>query len=418
MLGARNSLVCFTASVLSLFACPVFAQSLEAETTYANSDFLDRIRVSLDLRARYQTITREADLDDGQALTLRGFGTVEMDLGNRVSLLGEIEATGALIGRYNDGTDVQSSRPFIPDPEGFGLNRLTFVSETIPNTRASLGRQRIALDDWRFLGSFPFRQNDQTIDGLRIERRELDFGNKTGVLDIGLFNQVNRPLGPDNLNGTFEGPSWYANYGLTTKIGRLGAFHYDFLLKTDVSDASSRTTGVRLLGRRHSPSFGVVWEASYARQSDKGDNPREYDTDYWLGRLRLEPGDWAFVIRGEELGSDDGHSLQTPLASLHRFSGLADQFLQTPPAGLRDVSLSVERNFGRVGPFDRVRVVVAAHRFEDAGGDIAYGDEVDLSLSARVGDALIAIEHARYTADQFSTNTQSTVLSVSYAFRD
>ena len=116
------------------------------------------------------------------------------------------------------------------------------------------------------------------------------------------------------------------------------------------------------------------------------------------------------------MGAQDGQSLQTPLASLHRFSGLADQFIITPPDGLRDLSFLVERKLGQIGPFERVKIGAHAHQFKDAGGDLTYGTELDLTLSARVGKALISLEHARYEADNFSEDTRSTVVSLSYAF--
>ena len=404
--------------LLSLFFCPqdAFAQNSDSENPKSELDILDKLQLSANLRLRYQGVDRGAGLGGGDALTLRAFGTAQANLGHGFNVLGEVEAIAALVDDFNDGTDPLSDRAFIPDPEGIAINRLKVVSETLPKTRVSLGRQRIVLNDWRFIGSFPFRQNDQTLDAFRVETRAIDFGNDTGVLDVGVFDKVNRPLGPDNPEGTFSGTSWYANYGITTPIGRVVGFHYDFALITPEGDNSTVTTGARLLGRLHRPDFGVIWEGSYAVQRDNGDNPNDFSADYWLGSLRLEPNDWAFRIRGEELGAEDGQSLQTPLASLHRFSGLADQFIITPPDGLRDLSVLVERKLGQVGPFERIKIGARAHHFEDAGGDETYGNELDFTLSARVGKALISLEHARYDSESFSVDTRSTVLSVSYVF--
>jgi len=404
--------------LLSLFLCPLhtYAQDSTSDYSKPESDILDRIQLSANLRLRYQGVDRGAGLGDADALTLRAFGTAQANLGYGFNILGEVEAIAALVDNFDDGTDPLSGRAFIPDPEGIAINRLKIVSETLPKTRVSLGRQRIALNDWRFIGSFPFRQDDQTFDAFRVETRAIDFGNDTGVLDIGVFDQANRPLGPDNPEGIFTGTSWYANYGVTTPIGRIVGFHYDFSLVTPEGDNSTATTGARLLGRLHSPDFGVIWEGSYAVQKDNRDNLNDFSADYWLGSLRLEPKAWAIMLRGEELGADNGQSLQTPLASLHRFSGLADQFSITPPDGLRDLSVLVERKIGQVGPFERIKIGARAHHFADAGGDVTYGNELDLTLSARVGKALISLEHARYEAQSFSVDTRSTVLSVSYVF--
>ena len=406
----KFGLVCLTMGVTAM---PCISAAQEDDSTLK---ILDHIDFSLDNRLRYQSIQSSDGEPDAEALTLRVRGSAEIELGHNTHLLGEVEVVEAFIEDFNDGTETLSNSAFIPDPEGVVLNRLKLVSEIVPKTRTTLGRQRIALDDWRFLGAFPFRQNDQTADALRAETRAIDFGNETGLLDVGVINQINRPLGPNNVVGTFTGTSWYANYGVTTAIGRAGAFHYDFSLRTPTSDDSTRTTGVRLLGRRHSKNFGVIWEASYARQTDSGGNPKDFNAGYSLASLTIEPGDWGFTIRGEELGAENGASVQTPLASLHRFSGLADQFLVTPPDGLRDLSISVKRDIRKIGPLENVQLKTTAHHFQDAGGDTTYGNEIDFEISAQLGDALISIEHARYNADNFSNNTNSTVVSLSYAF--
>ena len=412
----RLGISCLTVSAAALPAI-CSAQNPEPESgDGAEPSILDRIDFSLDARLRYQSIQGSGEAPDADALTLRASGTAEIDLGHQFSVLGEVELVEALIDDFNDGTDFQSNQAVIADPDGVVLNRLQLVSEIIPETRVTLGRQRIALDDWRFFGAFSFRQNDQTADAIRVETRAFDFGNETGVLDVGILNQINRPLGPDNIVGTFTGTSWYANYGVTTPIGRVGAFHYDFAFQTPISDTSTRTTGVRVLGRRHSADFGVVWEASYARQRDKGGNPSDFAANYWLGSLSVEPGDWAITLKGEELGSQNNQSVQTPLASLHGFSGLADQFLVTPPEGLRDLSVALTRDLGKFGPLKNIRLRTTAHHFEDAGGDTTYGNEVDFEFSAHLGEALISFEHARYNADNFSTDTNSTLLSVTFAF--
>lgn len=416
-----NNLRCIV--TVTIFVLTALPYATLAQVSHSDRDVyapafkvLDAVDFSADLRLRYQAIDRNLGLADGEAVTIRALGAAEFDFGNNLSLLGEAQFIGEVLDQFSDEADSQTGRPFDPEPEGLSLNRLKLVAQGIPKTRLSAGRQRIALDDWRFLGSFPFRQNDQTVDALRLETRAIDFGSDTAVLDIGVFDQVNRPLGPDNIAGVFNGTSWYANYGLTTPIGRVAAFHYDFALRTQLGDASTQTTGLRLMGRQHSSDFGIVWEASYARQKDTNENPFNFNVDYWLGGLSLEPGDWKISLRAEELGAQNGQALQTPLASLHRFSGLADQFIQTPPDGLRDVSMSIKRDLGDLGSVKRISLGAAVHNFEDAGGDVAYGHEIDVTLSARFGDALIALEYARYTANTFSTDTRSAVVSISYAF--
>jgi len=374
-------------------------------------------RFSGDARLRYQTLDRDDFAQDGEALTLRFRGAIELDIFNKTSVLAEVEGVTSLIDDFNDGTGNNPLFPVIPDPDGLELNRLQIISEAIPKTRVTLGRQRLALDDWRFIGAFPFRQNNQTIEALRVETTA--FG--PGVLDAGYFNKVRRPLGDDNINGVFSGDSFFANYSLATPFGRVSAFHYATQLQTGPQGpnrdvASSQTTGVRLFGRRDWDGFAAAWEGSYALQSDFADNPNNYEADYKLAELTLSPRDFTFKARGEVLGSDNGQALQTPLASLHRFQGFADQFLTTPADGIRDFSILAQYDFGAVGPFSNVRTFARQHWFEADTDGRNYGKELNLSLKAQLNRTGFSLEYANYNADTFSSDTQAIFLTTEISF--
>jgi hypothetical protein len=374
-------------------------------------------RFSGDLRLRYQTLEQDDFIQTGDALTLRFAGAVELDIFKKTSFLAEVEGVAALIDSYNDGTDVNSILPVIRDPEGVELNRLQIISEIIPKTRVTAGRQRLALDDWRFIGAFPFRQNNQSIEAVRVETTA--FG--PGILDIGYFNKVRRPLGADNVAGVFRGESFFANYNFATPLGRASAFHYATELETGPQDlnrqiASTQTTGARILGRRDWQNFAVAWEASYAKQSDYADNPNDYLADYGLAELTLSPGKFKFKLRGELLGSDNGQSLQTPLASLHRFQGSADQFLSTPLDGLKDYSVSASYTFDPVAPFSDINMLVRHHWFEADTDGRPYGRELDISLKAKINKVGFALEYANYNAETFSSDTQTLFLTTEISF--
>ena len=393
----------------SLCALPCFAQDYTPDSVAP--------RVSGELRLRYQSLNKDDFAQDGQALTLRFLGTFEADIFNKTSFLAEIEGVQAFVDEYNDGSGDRPLFPVILDPESFELNRLQIISEVIPKTRLTLGRQRIALDDWRFIGEFPFRQNTQSIEALRVETTA--FGS--GILDVGYFNKVRRPLGGDNVNGVFTGDSFFANYNLATPIGRVSAFHYALELETGPvgplrNIASSQTTGVRVLGRRDWEDFSVVWEGSYARQSDYSDNPNTYAANYGLAELVLRPKAFTLKFRGEVLGSDNGQAVQTPLASLHRFQGFADQFLQTPGEGLRDYSALVQYDFGQIGPISNIKAFARHHWFRADTDGREYGRELNLSLKARVNKTGFALEYANYKADTFSSDTKALFLTTEISF--
>jgi len=401
--------------ITALFAAIAYVAPSSA---FAQDDSESRFlpHFSGDIRLRYQNTNRDDFDERGDALTLRFKGSAEFDISPKTTFLIEIEGTDALIDDFNDGTNQNLNRPFIPDPQGIDLNRFQIISEIIPKTRATLGRQKIELDDWRFIGAFPFRQNDQTFDAVRIETTALG----AGILDVAYFDKVLRPLGSDNPAGEFKGDSWYANYNLATPIGRVTAFHYALELETGPAlallDQSTQTTGVRVIGRRHWENLGIIWEGSYAVQSDHAGNPNDFKVDYGLAQISIEPKNFKFKARAEILGDDNGNSLQTPLASLHKFQGLSDQFLQTPPDGLRDYSLEAEYDWGIKGPFSNVSAFIRHHWFEASLDGRDYGTELDLSLSVEFNGVNFALEYADYDAQTFSADTKSLFFTTQYRF--
>jgi len=392
-----------------LLAMPSFAQD---ETVFSVAP-----RFSGDIRLRYQGLNQDNFAEDAQALTIRFRGGLEVDIFDKTSALIEIEGTQALIDDFNDGTGNNPLFPVIPDPDGIALNRLQIISEIIPETRITAGRQKLALDDWRFIGAFPFRQNDQTIDAIRFETTAIG----PGILDVGYFNKVHRPLGPDNERGTFEGDSFFLNYNLATAIGRVSVFHYALDLETGPVGAlrdinSSQTTGIRVIGRRDGDPLSIVWEGSYAKQRDYAGNPNDYSADYGLAELTLKPANFTFKLRAEKLGSDNGVSLQTPLASLHGFQGFADQFLQTPLDGVRDYSALLQYDFGSLGPLTDMKSFIRHHWFQADTDGRDYGREVNLSLKARLNKVGLALEYADYKADTFSSDSKALFLTTEFSF--
>jgi hypothetical protein len=127
----------------------------------------------LDARARFEHAEQNAL--DGDALTVRLRAGAEARLGP-VSLLVEGEGTLALLDDYNAfpfAIASGQSRPgfaVIADPENAEINRLQLQYRT-PDLTVTLGRQRINLDDQRWVGSVGWRQNEQTFDAARAEGR-------------------------------------------------------------------------------------------------------------------------------------------------------------------------------------------------------------------------------------------------------
>src|SRR5204863_6319196 len=62
-------------------------------------------------------------------------------------------------------TNGQAARPAIGDPAGSELNQAWVRYAGVPKTELKAGRQRVLLDNQRWVGNAGWRQNEQTFDG-------------------------------------------------------------------------------------------------------------------------------------------------------------------------------------------------------------------------------------------------------------
>lgn len=388
---------------------------LQATPVFGQDDFKSlKINSFGDARLRYHTIDQDAFEQSAEALSLRIKLGFELNIFENSTALIEFEGSENFIEDFNDTLNGQIDRPSISDPENFDINRLQFQTDIIPDTRLTLGRQRIALDDWRFIGHWDFRQNEQTFDAARIESK---IG--PGLLDAAYVGHVERQFGNDSPVGEFDGDSFLLNYGLVTPVGRLVAFYYGLDLETgsdEILDLSSATSGVRINGRYKWTDWGLNWDASIAQQTDFAGNPNDYAAIYAATKLGVEYRNYDFSVKAELLGTDNGQAVQTPLGTLHRLNGAADQFLTTPDEGLQDFSVSAGYKFRNVGVFEDIRARASYHWFESDEGNDYLGEEIDIELSGKWKNIRFALEYADYNANSFSSDAQVFILSTEFNF--
>jgi len=354
----------------------------------------------LDARLRFEHVDQAPFVDDAAALTLRTRLGVETGKAWNTSLLVEGEATIALSDAYNSTTNGRTRYPVVADPENVELDRLQLTNTSIADTTITLGRQRIVLDDHRFVGNVGWRQNEQTFDALRVVNRSLP----KIVVDVTYLDQVHRVFGKDGApgpnDGSFHGDSVLANVAWLSPVGRLTGFAY--LVSFDerpfpVRD-SSQTYGVRLAGDRAAGTLRLGYVASWAHQSDYEANPLRYEADYWLGELTL--GWRAFSVGAgvELLGGDGAKGFTTPLATLHRFQGWADKFLATPVDGIDDRYVNLGWQAKGIAGADTVGFQATWHDYRSERLAIDYGSELDLQLQAKVRRVTGALKYAAYDA--------------------
>ena len=237
----------------------------------------------IDLRLRVENVDQDPIINDAHATTFRARLGFETGKAWNTALLIEGEGVLPIQSNYRPDPAVASmtAYPVVADPEGYEVNRFQLTNTSLPGTTLTLGRQRIALDDQRFVGPVGWRQNEQTLDALRMVNKSV----KNLVIDATYFNKLNRVFGEDSPQGDYEGDSALLNVGYQFKLGKLSAFNYllDFENIVGVPAAvrdSTNTLGARFAGEKTAGAVKLGYAVSYAQQSDHGDNPLQFDLDY------------------------------------------------------------------------------------------------------------------------------------------
>lgn len=389
-----------TAALLALSAT-VGAISVKADAAFG--DFFDNGKLIADVRYRFEHVEQDGFVNDADAHTLRA--RIGFQTGKVWDLQGLIEGEGIVQFNddFNDTVNGNTTFPVIADAEDFQINRLQIEFTGIKQTAITIGRQRINLDNQRFVGGVAFRQNEQTFDAARITNTSVENLALTYIY----VNQINRLFGEEGgggaFQGAFEGDTHLFNAGYDIKgWGKLTGYAYLIELE-DAPQAtipSTRTFGLRFAGKHDFPEgVSALYAVELATQSDFANNPANYDVGYWLVEAGLAAHGFKLLGGVETLEGDGTNRFQTPLATLHKFQGYADVFLVTPPAGITDVygTLAYETKLDGMDPLTGVMVAVTYHDFEAEQGGASLGSEVDVELVARFGDHWSAsVKYADY----------------------
>jgi hypothetical protein len=282
--------------------------------------------------------------------------------------------------------------------------------------RFRLGRQRILLDNQRFVGGVGWRQNEQTYDAFTLNSKAIS----QTTLSYSYLNQVRRIFGQT----VPAGKAALDGHLLNAKIGISDGFSvtpYYYLL--DYKDAanfanSSGTLGVRLAGDLKAGEGKIALLGEFASQSDAGDNTNNYDADYLhISALWALENGLSLGVAFESLGADSsaGTAFRTPLATGHAFNGWADQFLGTPAGGLEDMYFTARYKAGNWN------LTGVYHNFSSEFGNSDYGDEIDLSAGRKLGERYgLLLKGAFFSHDSSSplntvdTNKFWVMLTASY----
>ncbi len=403
----------------------IFASTaLIAATSAAHAEPI-KLKPLIDARLRFESVDQAPIVSNADAVTARVRAGVEAKT-KMFAVLVEAEGTFAISEKYNSGLNGKTGFPIVADPENIELNRAQVQVLAIPKTIITVGRQRINLDDQRFVGSVGFRQNEQTFDAARIEYS----GIKDVKLDV-TYAWSNRTIwGIDGGNRfgrarqqAIGGDNIFANLSYKHKYGLLTGFAY--FIDQDEAVVSGFRLSSKTFGARYAGAFPISKAAkmtaalSYARQTDYHNNPNAYSADYFLGELGVEAKGFKILGGYELLGSDTGVALtsfQTPLATLHKFNGWADKFLTTPANGLKDAYASLGYTKLKAGPFASIGLTAVYHDYRSDRLSQRYGDEIGAQLLAKWKKYTFTLKYADYNAKAFATDTKKFWASVEWAF--
>ena len=379
------------------------------------------VKPSLDVRLRWENVDQDGIAKEANALTLRARPGLEFSKGDW-RVLTEVEGTIAPGNNYFNGLNGKTQYPLVADPKNVELNRFQIQYKGIKKTTFTVGRQRINIEDQRFVGSVGWRQNEQTFDAARVE-----YGDPKGFQADLTYAWSDRTIwGIDGTGGrqqAISGDNVFATASYPTPVGKLTAFA--FLVDQDEAVVqafrnSSQSFGARFAGTRPlSKTAKVTYALSYARQSDFHHNPNDYSADYALAELGAEISAFKLGVGYELLGADKGvafTSFQTPLATLHKFQGWADKFLTTPANGVQDYYAQAGYGLKKVAGLDAINALVVYHRFDSDRLDQHYGNEWDASLTAKKGRWAATAKLASYDADDFATDTRKLWLQLEWIY--
>ncbi|MCC5025558.1 MAG: alginate export family protein [Candidatus Synoicihabitans palmerolidicus] len=296
-----------------------------------------------------------------------------------------------------------AGRVVIADIEGTEVNQ-AFAGYAGESFNGKLGRQRIVIDNVRFIGDVGWRQDQQTYDAFTVSGKPA----ADTTISYGYLWQINRIFSDSR---DFDSGSHFLNLGYKGLPG--GSLTvYSYLLDFDTADANSTATyGVSYSGStKLDDRTTLLYRAEIATQSDYGNSPFNYRTTYYLGELGAKFGGITAKLGYEVLGSDNGQGFKTPLATLHKFNGFADLFLGTPGSGLQDVYVSIG---GKVGG---VNLTVFYHDFSADVGGADYGTELDFVAAYKFASRFTGVaKYASFSSDGFAQDTDRVSFVVNFA---
>ncbi len=342
-------------------------------------------KLILEFRPRYEFVDQTGIAKHANAYTLRtrlGWETGDFRGFKALIEMEDVRAVGGQ--KYNSTVNGRTTYPVVGDPPVTELNRAQIAWTPSANFSAVVGRQRVNLDDQRFIGAAAWRQDEQTFDAARLDASVGRLKATYLYLD-----RINRVFG-EKLDWDSDSHAFNATYALAEPL-KLEGFLYALNFKQSPVN-STVTYGVRATGATWVSLVKLAYAGSYARQRDYRGNPGTFALDYWSGEVAGTFDIYTLKANYEVLGSDGVRGFGTPLATLHAFQGWADVFLTTPAKGIKDANLSLTvRPRMKWTYLYNLEFFARYNDFHTDVGNAGLGHEWDLQATAAINPKLTAL---------------------------
>jgi len=398
----RKTIGLLSAATVLLAAAPFAA----AEEASSFTEAFTSGKAGASIRPRYEHVDIDGEENKADAVTVKlrlNYRTAEW---NKMSAFGEFDYVFHLLSNFNSGAGTSPDKtdyPVVADPKGADLNQLYLDYQMNDESKFRFGRQRIILDNQRFVGGVGWRQNEQTFDALTFKTKAIgrtDFSYSYVGYVRRIFGET-VPAGKSNVD----------THLLNAKIALNDSWsvtpYYYYIDDQDVTAFSTATAGVRVTGGLKAGDGMVNLVGEFATQTDVADNPVSYDAQYFnVGGAWVMDNGLSLGLAYESLGGDEseaGASFRTPLATLHAFQGWADMFLLTPNEGINDLYATVKFKAGKWN------LTGVYHDFSSESGSGDFGTEFDLSAGTKISENYgILFKGAFFSADSSSSYSDTT----------
>ncbi len=397
-------LTIFVPSLLIINQASVAADSL--------AEAFSEGKANLSMRYRYEFVEQDSFDRDANASTLRTRFNFKTDAYKGFSFFTEFDNVSRVFSdNYNSGAGTSPNRtrfPVVADPTGTELNQV-WINYHFSDHDLKIGRQRIVLDDQRFIGGVAWRQNEQTYDAA-----SFNFNLGSSKLFASYVDQVNRIFGNDVPAGSHDNKTFLVNWSSQWSDRHKWVGYYYGIDNDNVASFSTNTLGFTYDTFWQLEDSKVSLALDFARQTDAANNPVDYTANYWKVEGKFSNDQTHFTVGREVLGGDanrSGAAFRTPLATLHAFNGWADLFLGTPASGLEDTYLGIN------GAYHQFKWYIRYHDFKSESTSQDFGSEVNAFVSMKVNKKLsLLLRYAQYESDGFGPDTKKMWFMMTYNF--